>query len=85
MAAYAYRWSVETFYDARRSGPAAWFVPSLELKNALGIEHWHSRTLRGITRELYTAMILWVVVRSLMAEAAERAGQLASGSAGARP
>ena len=85
MEAYSHRWPVETFYDARRSGSAVWFVPFLELKNALGIEHWHSRTLRGITQELYSAMMLWVVVRSLMAEAAERAGQLASGSAGARP
>ena len=59
-AAYGRRWPVETFYD--------------ELKNALGIEHWHSRTLRGITQELYSAMILWVVVRSLMAEAAARTG-----------
>ena len=74
VEAYSRRWPVETFYDARRSGSTTWFVPFLELKNALGIEHWHSRTLRGITHELYSAMILWVVVRSLMAEAAGRAG-----------
>ena len=74
MEAYSHRWPIETFYDARRSGPTAWFVPFLELKNALGIEHWHSRTLRGITQELYSAMMLWVIVRSLMAEAAGRAG-----------
>jgi hypothetical protein len=30
--------------------------------------------LRGVIQELYSAMILWVVVRSLMAEAAARAG-----------
>ena len=60
IEAYSHRWPIETFYD--------------ELKNALGIEHWHSRTLRGVIQELYSAMILWVVVRSLMAEAAERAG-----------
>jgi len=60
MEAYSHRWPIETFYD--------------ELKNALGIEHWHSRTLRGITQELYSAMMLWVIVRSLMAEAAGRAG-----------
>lgn len=60
VEAYSHRWPIETFYD--------------ELKNALGIEHWHSRTLRGVVQELYSAMIVWVVVRSLMAEAAERAG-----------
>jgi hypothetical protein len=60
VEAYSRRWPIETFYG--------------ELKNALGIEHWHSRTLRGILQELHSAMILWVIVRSLMAEAAERAG-----------
>lgn len=60
VEAYSLRWPIETFYD--------------ELKNALGVERWHSRTLRGVAQELHSAMILWVIVRSLMAEAAKSAG-----------
>jgi len=59
---YHRRWHIETFFR--------------ELSSDLHLEHWHTRTLKGLYVELLFHMIYVSAVRAHMAEAAKGAGVL---------
>ena len=55
---YRYRWQIEIFF--------------LELKEILKVRRLHSRTVNGLKLELYAALCVYLLVKILMHQAAEK-------------